>query len=166
MLRVHVKKWEDDCIEDVKGYFKIHKKRDWFNNPVVKRVILNIDKTIAVKDEYLESPIFGGMAPERLSTGCKAVILMEVLENPHIYGTRCGDNCWVDILEIATRKDVDVTLCHCPQLPEDGFELLMVDTGEVITNYDRFIDEFYRLAHEVEEEKLREDEEFERTHSD
>ena len=72
------------CIVQVTSYFNLFKKKEWFNRESVKRIIYNIDKTVAVKDEYLESPVFGGMAPERLSTGCKAVILMEVLDQANI----------------------------------------------------------------------------------
>ena len=66
--------FKEDCIKNVNGYFNLNKKKEWFNREDVKRIIKGIDNTIAVKDEYLESPIFGGMSPERLSCGCKAVI--------------------------------------------------------------------------------------------
>lgn len=51
----------EKLIKNVNGYFISHKQRDWFNDSLVKKIIKDIDDTIAVKDEYLESPVFGGM---------------------------------------------------------------------------------------------------------
>lgn len=47
----------ENLIKNVNGYFDSHKKKDWFNNDLVKKVIKDIDDTIAVKDEYMESPV-------------------------------------------------------------------------------------------------------------
>lgn len=144
MLYIHVTGCESDCITQVTSYFNLFKKKEWFNNPVVKRIIKNIDKTIAVKDEYLESPVFGGMSPDRLSTGCKAVILMEVLENPNIYATKCGDNCVPDILEIAGRKDITITLHHCMKFPE-FFDAYIIETQKEIHSRKEFVFEYYKI---------------------
>lgn len=144
MLHIHVTGFEPECIVQVTSYFNLFKKKEWFNREAVKRIIYNIDKTVAVKDEYLESPVFGGMAPERLSTGCKAVILMEVLENPNIYATKCGDNCVPDILEIAKRKDITITLHHCMKFPE-FFEAFIIETGRTVHSRKEFVNEYYKI---------------------
>ena len=81
MLKINVLDFKENCIRNVTGFFSIYKKKEWFNDKNVKQIIKDIDDTIAVKDEYLESPVFGGMSPDRLSCGCKAVILMQVYEN-------------------------------------------------------------------------------------
>lgn len=133
-----------DCIINVNSYFNRNKTRDWFNRQDVKDVIKGIDNSIAVKDEYIESPIFGGMAPERLSGGCKAVILM-IVTDKHIYGTKCGDNCIPYILEIAKTKDVHITLHHCMNFPMD-MEAIMEDTGEKVDGWS-FVDAYYRIRH-------------------
>ena len=146
MLYIHVgSDYKDGCIRNVNGYFNRNKKKEWFNREDVKRIIKGIDNTIAVKDEYMESPIFGGMAPERLSGGCKAVILMSVLDNPHIYATKCGDNCVPYIIEVSRNKDVTITLHHCMIFPEDGFDAYIIETGKLIHTRKEFIDEFYKI---------------------
>lgn len=81
MLYIHVGQVERECIRTIDPYFNRNKSKDWFNRDDVKRIIKNIDLSVAVKDEYIESPVFGGMSPTKLSTGCKAVILMAVLES-------------------------------------------------------------------------------------
>lgn len=111
MLKVHVSSdYPSNCIRNVNGYFNLNKKKDWFNNDLVKRIIKEIDNTDAIKDEYLESPVFGAISPDKLSCGCKAVILMAVLDNKIIYATKCGNNCVQMILEVAKFKDVEISL--------------------------------------------------------
>ena len=149
MLYIHVGGFELGCIKNVTGYFNLNKKKEWFNRPSVKRIIKRIDKTVAVKDEYLESPVFGGMSPEKLSCGCKAVILLEVLEgNPNVYATKCGDNCVEDILEIAKSKDITITLHHLMMFPEQ-FEAVIVETGRHIRSRKEFLDEWLKITREL-----------------
>ena len=146
MLMIRVNGFEEDCIKDPNLYFDLHKKKDWFNRTRVKEIIKSIDDTIAVKDEYLESPVFGGMAPERLSGGCKVVIMMEVLDDKSQYATKCGDNCVPEILKIAEYKDLRITLHHPMRFP-DKFEALMLDTGVIVHSRREFVFEYYRIVH-------------------
>lgn len=143
MLKIWVKGFRDDCVRKISPYFNLYKKKEWFNRPDVKAIIKDIDDTIAVKDEYLESPIFGGMSPEKLSNGCKALILMQVLD-VNVYATRCGDNCVNHLLRIASEKDLEITLHHSMKFP-DKFEAIMMDTGKEIHSREEFILEFYKI---------------------
>lgn len=145
MLYIHVGQVERECIRTIDPYFNRNKSKDWFNRDDVKKIIKNIDLSIAVKDEYIESPVFGGMSPTKLSTGCKAVILMAVLEKPYIYATKCGDNCVPDILEISRNKDVHITLHHIMQFPESGFEAVITESGKKVCTFGGFVDEYYRI---------------------
>lgn len=145
MLLIKLGPIERECLTTVNEYFHIKKKKEWFNRPSVKQIIKEIDDTDAIKDEYLESPILGAISPDSLSTGCKAVILMDVLEKPYIFGTKCGDNCVNSILRIAQNKDVTLKLHHCMKFPESGFELKFLDSGKVVTTDREFAREFYRI---------------------
>ena len=131
MLKIWVNGFQKGCIKDPNSYFNLHKKKDWFNRPDVKEVVKEIDNTIAVKDEYMESPIFGGMAPERLSSGCKAVILLYVNPLCNVYASRCGDNCAPAIVRLAEKTDVIITLHHMMVFPEE-FEAIMLDKGVAV----------------------------------
>lgn len=144
MLSIRFGDFTEDCIVNVNGYFDAAKKKDWFNDPMVKRIIKELDKSDAIKDEYIESPVLGAIPPQRLSGSCKAVILMWVLENPHIYGTKCGDNCAPLILEIAKTKDVLITLHHCMHFPKK-FEAYLPELDKMVYSDDEFIDEFYEF---------------------
>lgn len=148
MLYITVGDFTSDCIVAVDKTFNFYKKKEWFEDEIVRRSILEIDKSKVIGGEYIESPVWGGMSPERLSTGCKAVILMQMMENPYIYGTRCGDNCVPLILDIAEIKDVTLLLHHCMHFPEAGFQLIMKDSGKKITTQREFVDEYYRLRNQ------------------
>ena len=145
VLNIYLGEFRRDCIVDVTFYFNRNKERDWFNRPEVKRIIYSVDKTVAVKDEYLESPVFGGMSPERLSCGCKAVILMECVPGANVYATKCGDNCVPEILEVASSKEVYVTLHHPIKFPDSGFEAKIMDSGKIIHTFKEWIDEYYKI---------------------
>ncbi len=144
MLKIWVDGFKDGCIKDPNSYFNLHKKKDWFNRQDIKEVIKEIDNTIAVKDEYLESPIFGGMAPERLSSGCKAVILLYVNPLCNVYASRCGDNCVPSIVRLAEKTDVIITLHHMMVFPEK-FEAVMLDTETAVHSRREFYLEYGRI---------------------
>ena len=145
MLYINVGEIPKDCIVNVNSYFNRKKKRDWFNRHDVKDIILGIDNSVAVKDEYIESPVFGGMSPDRLSGGCKAVILMAVTDLP-IYATKCGDNCIPYIVRLSEVKDIHITLHHCMRFPRE-FNAIMEQTGERISNWEEWVNAYYRSRH-------------------
>lgn len=57
MLKIWVNGFRKDCIKEPGKHFNVNKEKDWFNRQDIKDVIYEIDKTVAVKDEYLESPV-------------------------------------------------------------------------------------------------------------
>lgn len=134
----------DNLIKEVEGWFKFNKQKEWFNIPLVKQIILGIDNTVAVKDEYMESPVFGGCSSDRLSTGCKAVILMYVQDRP-VYATKCGDNCSPFILDVAKVKDITICLHHCLTGFDRDFDAMFLETGVITHNEEEYINEYYRI---------------------
>ena len=130
--------------KNVKSWFNGLKNKDWFNDEFVKEIIKGIDDTVAVKDEYLESPVFGGMSPERLSGGCKAVILMYELDVP-VYATKCGDNCSPYILKVAEKKDITICLHHCLMGWGRDFDATFIETGVVTHTIKEYVYEYYRI---------------------
>lgn len=142
MLSILFGDFAEDCIRNVTGYFNTMKQKDWVNDSFVKSVIKEIDSSDAIRDEYIESPVFGAMSPDRLSCGCKAVILLKVLDNPNVYASKCGDNCSCKILELAKVKDITITLHHCMKFPYD-FEAYLPELGKYIHSRKEYIDEFY-----------------------
>lgn len=144
MLNIIFGDFKERCIVEPNSFFNLNKKKEWFNDPYVKKIIKDIDNTIAVKDEYLESPIFGGMSPERLSSGCKCLIMLYKMDGINIYASRCGDNCSDYILDIAKNKDITITLHHLMVFNKD-FEANILDTGAIVNNRSEYIDEYLKV---------------------
>lgn len=133
MLKIWVNGFRKDCLRNTSRYFDLHKKPSWFNIPWVKRVIKEIDDVDAIKDEYMESSLFGAISPDRLSSGCKCLILL--YENPlcNVYASRAGDNCSDYILELAEKTDVIITLHHFMKFERD-FDAELLDINHVVHN--------------------------------
>lgn len=144
MLYIRVGDFTKECITDVKFNFKRYKKKEWFNDSFVRKVIKEIDKSEVIKDEYIESPVFGGISPESLSSGSKALIMMKMVPERVVYATRCGDNCAPLILELAEEQDVTILLHHCMGFP-DKMHAIVVDTNREVFSYDEFIEEYYKI---------------------
>ena len=144
MLYVKVGDFTDECIVDVSRYFNIFKEKEWFADLFVRKVIKCVDNSEVIKGEYIESPVFGGMSPERLSSGAKALILMKMCPQYVVYATRCGDNCAPFILELAEQQDVTILLHHCMTFPND-IHAIFVESGREVHNYNEFIEEYFKL---------------------
>ena len=134
---------DDNTIISIDATFNFRKKQDWFKRDDVRRVIKNIDLTDVIDGECLRSPVLGVISPERLSTGCKAVILMIMYPQYKIYATKCGDNCSDDILKISSHEDRTIVLRHIMEFKEP-FIATIVESGKVVHNMKEFIDEFYK----------------------
>lgn len=113
MLRIWIKGFREDCIKNPNGYFDLYKKKEWLNNEYAKKYIKEIDDSVHVKDEYIESPVYGGISPRDLSSGCKCLIMLAVLDGCNVYASRMGDNCAKFILELAEERGNDnLTPCY------------------------------------------------------
>ena len=128
------------------GYFNVHKKPSWFNNREVKRIIKEIDDTEAVQDEFLLSPVYGAIAPERLSTGCKCLILLSINPKCNLYASRMGDNCSDLLLEMAEKTDVIVTFHNLMKFNKN-FKAKILDTNEIVETRLELINQFRKVRY-------------------
>lgn len=141
MLKVSLEDLNDSVCTTIDSTFNYYKKPEWFDRDNVREVIAGIDKTTVVEGEFLRSPVLGAMSPDRLSTGCKAVILM-ILNDYKVYATRCGDNCSEYILKAAENKDITIVLHHVMKFKEP-FEIYVCESGKTVRTMEEFINEFY-----------------------
>lgn len=148
MLKIYVGNFRQDCFTDMTRTFMEHKKLEWFNDSNIIRFIKEIDHAKVIQDEIIMSEEGKYFMSDKLSSGCKAVILM-YKTNLHLYASRCGDNCVPFILEVANCKDVTITLHHCMKFPKDGWKALMLDSGKIVTSFDDFVNEYFRLEKEL-----------------
>lgn len=133
-----------ECIKNVKGYFRFHKKPEWFNDPLVLQIIKAIDHDEHVSGEVFLNYAGKAITADQIAGGTKALILLLMCDRINVFGTKCGDKCAEWMLQIAERKDVYVTFHHCMHFPRD-FDALFVESERVTHNQEEFVDEFYRL---------------------
>lgn len=119
-------------------YFKYNFEIAWLEDDFVKKMILDIDKSNVISSNVIESPVMGQIAPERLSGGVKALIIMYNEPDMIVNASACGDNCAKWILEIGKIKDLTIRLGYEMEFPEP-FEMMIANSGHVIHSYMDFL---------------------------
>ena len=97
------------------SYFNNTFEPEWFDDELVKEMVLDIDKTVVLSHYCMDSPVLGQIPPEMLSQGVKTLILMLKQPDMIFYATNCGDNCAKWIIEISKRQDLHIVLGHYMQ---------------------------------------------------
>ena len=101
-------------------YFDYHFEEAWFDDPLVRQIIQDIDKSTVVMGCVIRSPVLGIMPPQWLSSGAKTLILMLKEPEHEFYCTNIGDNCGPWIIRIGKMHDITVVftrifLLHPPE---------------------------------------------------
>lgn len=118
-----------------RSYFKNRFRPQWLESQLVKDMILDVDKSVVESPYCVMSPVLGQIAPERLSGGVQALILMwQEDDDITVWATSCGDNCAKWILKIAEQKDLHIGLSHYMVFAEldEPMEAILVNTGKEI----------------------------------
>ena len=130
-------------------YFDNTFRPAWLEDPLVKQMVIDIDKSEVQSPYCIMSPVLGQIPPERLSGGVKALILMLQDDDDVImWATSCGNNCAKWILEIAKSKDLTVVFSHVMHFgnAEDEMEALILNTNKQVHNVKEFVLEAVMLC--------------------
>lgn len=133
--------------------FDLSMKMGWFNDPIVKQMIWDIDKTKAVKDFLLESTRLGGaIPPQWLSGGVKTLILMH-MEGYRTNLTKLGNNCLPWLFKLSKEKDIYCS-CSNPHIDfdETDIEVICLNNGERIYNQRRWFELYVHFTAEYKKE--------------
>ena len=57
-------------------WFKYNYEEEWFEDELVKEMVRDVDDSTVISAYSIDSPVLGIIAPERLSGGVKALIIM------------------------------------------------------------------------------------------
>lgn len=125
-------------------YFKYNFEEEWFEDELVKEMVRDVDGSTVVSAHSIDSPVLGLIAPERLSGGVKALIIMYKEPNLIVNASACGDNCAKWILEIGRRQDITVRLGYEMEFAEP-FDIRIQNSGNVIHTYEAFLREFQEV---------------------
>lgn len=124
-----------NAITDPSITFRYGREDEWFNDDLVKRMIKDVDGDEVLSPYCIMSPVLGQIAPEYLSGGVKALILM-LKTDYEIDLLVCGENCAKWVVEISKIKDITVSMSSF-DLFSDGdydFEAICLNDGSAIHN--------------------------------
>ena len=144
MLSIWYRSGDIKVLNNAPNYFNNVRKPEWFQDPFVKEMIQDVDKSEVVGPFLIQSPVLGPIAPTLLSGGVKVLILM-LKDDKFMYNiSNCGDNCAKWILEIGKRKDITVFLQHYMRFPGE-FDIRIMNTGKIVHNQGEYVEELVIL---------------------
>ena len=81
------------AIYNTAVYFKNVYEEEWLTEPLVKEMILDVDKSVVLSGGVIDSPVMGKIPPVGLSGGVKTLILIANEPDKIFNASTCGDNC-------------------------------------------------------------------------
>ncbi|MBR1742408.1 MAG: DUF4869 domain-containing protein [Lachnospiraceae bacterium] len=99
-------------------------KQGWFTTDFERKVLADIEKADIINESTFNSPIYGALPMDRLSTGTKSVIIANRFPDKIVNATQCGNNCAKWFLEMSRDKDVTIQLDHLMDFGKENFEIL------------------------------------------
>ena len=89
--------YDTEAILSIDKYFNNTYDEDWLDDPFVKEMVLDVDRSEVLDKYCIQSPVLGQIPPEKLSGGVKALICMYKLDDFYVDLIVCGKNCekWI-----------------------------------------------------------------------
>lgn len=106
--------YEGKYILSAGKIFDLHMKREWFDDPVVKQMIRDIDNTEHIRGSLFESPVLGDISAKELSGGVKGLILVyKCFAIPRVFASYIwGDNCCEWLRKLSFMVDFSFYFAH------------------------------------------------------
>ena len=119
-------------------WFKYNYEIEWFQDPLVQEMIIDVDKSRYIAGEYIESEVLGPISPLNLSGGVKTLI--SIYKNPDLIfdATSCGGNCAKWLQKIGELQDVTVNLNYLMRF-KDPFEAEICNENKIIHSYNEYL---------------------------
>lgn len=121
-----------EVIYNTSVYFKFNYMPEWLNDPDVRQMISDVDKSEVLGTGAIDSPVLGVIAPTNLSGGVKTLILIDKVPDKVFNASNCGDNCAKWLLRIGKKKDITINLRHIMEFGDDSFEIEILNTGTTV----------------------------------
>lgn len=134
MLKIYFGDMEE-AVYHPPVYFDNQYEDGWITDPLAVEMIRDIDRSEVRGPHLIESPVLGPISTKELSGGVKTLILMAFDDGGRIFNaSACGDNCAKWILKIAEQKDLTINLRHLMDFGKYGFQIKILNTGEIVCN--------------------------------
>ena len=121
-------------------YFDNTYEDEWFNDPFVKEMVQDIDRSEVVNAYCVNSPVLGQIPVTKLSGGVKTLILILKDRNRIFNASQCVDNCAKWLLKMSEDEDVYINLRHTMDFGEGPYEIYIDNLNKVVSNRDDFVD--------------------------
>ena len=121
-----------EAIYNTAVFFKNDYEDEWILDPLVKEMILDVDKSRVIDSGIIESPVLGKIPPLSLSGGVKTLILVLFEPGKIFNASTCGDNCAKWLLKIAENEDRTVNLRHIMDFGREPIEIRILNNGEIV----------------------------------
>lgn len=133
------------------AYFDGYYKPEWMDDPIVKQMVKDIDKSKVVSRNVIESPVLGQIPPQWLSGGVKGLILILKETYKREYSSQIfGDNCVPWLVKLGEMVDYTLMIEHPIMFIGDGKVSAKGAEGEkLLTRKDIA---YYYFAHKHERE--------------
>ena len=139
-----------DYMKDAPSYFDNVYEDEWIEDPFVKEMILDVDKSSVISAHVIESPVLGAITPKDLSGSVKVLILM-LKDDSFVYNlSNCGDNCAKWVLKIAEQKDLTVYLQHIMGF-YGSFEIQIMNTCKIVHDRAEYVTELLKAEEMIDE---------------
>lgn len=143
----------ENSIYNTNVYFKNTYEPEWFESELAKKMIKDVDDSVVLSGECINSPVLGQIPPERLSGGVKTLLLMLNEPDKIFNASTCGDNCAKWILEIGKLKDLTINLRHMMSFGQDAeFDIRIENGGEIVHSMRELIPVASRYLNEMKQE--------------
>lgn len=128
-----------EAIYNTNVYFNNTYKDKWITTTLARDMIKAVDNSDVIDERTILSPVFGNMAPKKLSGGVKTLLLI-AYDNSNVFNaSTCGDNCAEWILKIAEKKKVVINLRHLMNFGKDEFKIKIMNTGKIVRNMQELV---------------------------
>lgn len=121
----------DNVVYNTSLYFKNVYDREWLADPFICEMIEDVDKSIVLSGNAIDSPVMGIIPPTSLSGGVKTLILIDKIQNEIFNASNCGDNCAKWLIKMGNEKDVTINLRHIMDFGKEKFDIKIMNTGEI-----------------------------------
>lgn len=139
MLKIYLGEMEE-AIYHPPTYFDNRYEDEWLTTPRAVEMIRDIDHSEVVSAHLIESPVLGPISPKELSGGVKTLLLMAFDHSGKVFNASvCGDNCAKWILKLGREKDLTINLRHVMGFGKEPFEILILNTEEIIHDMASFV---------------------------
>lgn len=142
-----------DAILNIDVYFNHTFEYEWLDDQFVRDMIKDIDNSIVLSNQCIQSPVLGQIPPEKLSGGVKACIIIYKL-NEIVDLVVCGENCEPWLSKIFELKDCRVSMSgydlSFKDLPIRG---ICENDNSHIDNYKDWVNKMCDMVGEEENER-------------